>query len=164
MEDRIIAIRYNAEKLETIKRAINFILLLSVMIYALFQNGFKLNKENSFMLAFFGFLFFVLAVGLAGYKKEKFRNLSTSGWKYRLYKNTNAFVYFIVRGIITSLIFTVLFFLFQLRSSDYDAVMQKINIFVTGFFVFVLIAGAYHLLTMIFIVRTGTPIKDMFEE
>ena len=115
------------------------------------------------MLAFFLFFLFVLAVGMYGYKKEKIRVLSASNWRYRLYKNTNAFVYLVVRGTITSFVFTTLFVLMQMRSNGIDAVLQKIDVLAISFPVFIVVAGAYHLLIMLYIVRTGTFVYDMQE-
>ena len=160
MEDRITSIKYNAGKLEAIKRAITFVLLSGVMLYAFIKKGMTLNKENYFMIAFFLFFLFILAVGMAGYKKERFRVLSASNWKYRLYKNTNAFVYLFVRGIITAFIFTALFAVFQIRSNGIDTVLQKIDVFAVNFPIFMVVAGTYHLLIMLYIVRTGTAVHD----
>ncbi len=45
MENRITSIRYNAGKLEAIKRAVTFIFLLAIMLYALIEKGLT-NKHR----------------------------------------------------------------------------------------------------------------------
>jgi len=42
-----------------------------------------------------------------------------------------------------------------------DAVMQKADVLYLALPVFIIFAGAYHLLIMLYIVRTGTPVHDI---
>jgi len=160
MEDHITSIRYNAGKLDALKRAFVFFFLLAVMLYSWYQTGFSWNKQNLFFVAFSFFILLVLGIGMTGYKKNRTRSLSVTSWKYRLYKNTNATIYLIVRGIITTLIFVVLFAVMQIKSNGIDAVMEKTKSFYLIIPVFILIAGAYHLMIMLYIIRTGTPESD----
>jgi len=44
-----------------------------------------------------------------------------------------------------------------------DAVMQKADVLYLALPVFIILAGAYYLLIMLYIVRTGTPVHDMQE-
>jgi len=160
MKNHVTLIQYNASNLEAIKRAVMFVFLSGIMFYALFRSGFRWSKENTFMLVFILFLLFTMGIGMLGYKKERTRSLSISNWRYRLYKNTNPVVYLLVRGTITTLIFIALFAAFQIKSQGIDAVIQKINVLYTGLPVLIILAGSYHLLIMMFIVRTGTAVNE----
>jgi hypothetical protein len=160
MEKRVTSIEYNAGKLESTKRIITFLFLLAVMVYSIIKGHLQWNRDNMFIFAFFGFTIFVLAISMAGYKKERNRALSASNWKYRLYKKTNDITYFLIRGVLTALIFTALFTVLLLKRDSLDSVLQKSEVFLYSFPILALAAGVYHILIIRYIFRTGTPVYD----
>ena len=160
MEKHITSIQYNAGKIESTKRIVTFIFLLAVMTYSVIKGHLQWNKDSIFILAFFGFSIFILAVSMAGYKKERIRTLSASNWKYRLYKRKGVVAYFLVRGVITSLLAITLFSLLMLRKDALSVLSQKSNIFLYSFLVLTLVAGVYHTLIIRYIFRNGTPVFD----
>ncbi len=160
MEKRITSISYNAAKLESTKRIITFVFLLFVMVYSIIKGNLQWSKDNMFLFAFFAFTIFVLAVSMAGYKKERIKVLSASSWKYRLYNKTNDITYLLVRGVLTALIFTLLFALLLLKRGKLDSVIEKSDVLLYSFPVLALAAGVYHILIIRYIFRTGTPVYD----
>ena len=160
MEKRITSIKYNAAKLESTKRIITFTFLLFVMVYLIIKGNLQWNKDNIFFFSFVAFLIFTITVGIAGYKKERIKVLSASNWKYRLYKKTNDITYLLVRGVLTALIFTLLFALLLLKRSKLDSVLEKSDVLLYSFPVLALAAGVYHILIIRYIFHTGTPVYD----
>ncbi len=163
MEKRITAIQYDAGKMESTKRIVTFGFLLAVITYSFLKGHIQWNKDSMFILAFFGFSIFILVVSMAGYKKERIKVLSASNWKYRLYKRKGVVAYFIVRGVITSLLAITLFSLLMLRKDALNALSQKSDILLYSFLVLFLVAGMYHTLTIRYIFRNGTPVFDNVE-
>ena len=160
MEKRITSIKYNAGKLESTKRIVTFAFFIAVMVYSVIKGNLRWDKDSLFFYAFFGFSVFIVAVSMAGYKKERIRILSASSWKYRLYKRTNAVVYFLTRGMITSLIFTGLFALMLVRNKDFDVMMNNLGTLAISFIALMIISGTYHLLIMTYILKKGRPVYD----
>lgn len=163
MDKQITSIRYNAGKLESTKRILTFTFLLAVMIYSFIKGNLQWNKDSFFIIAFFGFSAFILTVSIAGYNKERIRTLSTSNWKYRLYKKTNDVAYLIIRGVITAFLFTALFTALLIRKNGLEAILQKGDLFLYSFPILTLVAGLYHMVIIKYIFRNGTPVFNNVE-
>jgi hypothetical protein len=158
MKDQIKTFRYNAGKVDAVKRAVTFGLLTLVMAYSFFKGGLVWDKNKVFIIAFFLFAFFIIMVSIAGCKKEKMRLLTP--WKYRLYNNFNSIGYFTIRGALSALLFTGLFALLTFKNMGIEGITQKGNFFIIAFFGLMPLFGLYHLLVIRYIIRTGTVVHN----
>ena len=158
MKDQIKTFRYNAGKVDAVKRAVTFGLLTLVMAFSFFKGGLVWDKNKAFIIAFFLFAFLIIMVSIAGYKKEKMRLLSP--WKYRLYNNFNDIGYFIIRGALSAFLFTGLFAILTFKNMGIEGITQKWNFYIISFFGSIPLFGFYHLLVIRYIIRTGTSVNN----